>query len=131
MSYNIDSIDILEGSVTITLAQCYKVTRLVDETAEEDKVYFPECHFIEELIDKAGSDADLNEPIEVERFWWYGEGSGHSWERLFKPYVVQELKGRIVGVCTWEGGDSHSGFIIEEGEYTEGEVKMTVVPKED
>jgi len=60
-------------------------------------------------------------------------------ERIRREYAYNDLlpklapfiHGRVEAILTWEGGDSHSGFTIEDGEFTECDVQMTLVPKKE
>ncbi len=50
--------------------------------------------------------------------------SGNSYEDGLIDKIVPYIHGHVEAVFTWEGGDSHSGLIIEDGEAWEAEVKM-------
>lgn len=116
MSYNIDSIEVLKCSARMLAADVLALSE-----RESD---LPESHFLEEMVNVPAS-PDGTIPIDPEKFWWSGEGSGHAWD-FFKDEVAPKIIGTIEAVLTWEGGDSHTGLRVVNGKVTEPAVKMTL-----
>ncbi len=84
----------------------------------------PECSFFDEM--KVDGVPDTT-PISLPNFWWYGEGSGNSYETL-KLKIAPRIIGHIQVVFIWEGGDSFSGLDINDGKVTECEVELSLKP---
>jgi hypothetical protein len=124
VSYNIDSVDTPELDAWMRAAD-------VVSLFEEHHDSLPEGCFLEDIIGTAEDATTSNEPdakIELPHLWWYGEGSGHSFD-LLKDTIGKKIMGRVDAIFTWEGGDSVSGLRIKDGVVTECDVKMTLVPK--
>ncbi len=114
MSYNIDTIHVLSGQLSLRAADARKLVR--DESGPED------C-FIEDLEDIVhGDEVPKIIDLDMNNFRWRGEGSGNSWEEYFLPDVVPLLRGEAELVVVWEGGDSFGGIRIKNGKATEHEV---------
>jgi hypothetical protein len=60
---------------------------------------------------------------------WYGEGSGSTMETLTGKILPSTL-GCADILFTWEGGDSHSGLIVNDGKVIEADVRFVLTPKE-
>jgi hypothetical protein len=92
-------------------------------------VKYPECNFIDEHYGQAGQIAWADKlggaRIELENFEWSGEGSGRSYEILEKE-IVPLIWGNLEVLITWEGGDSHSGLIVEDGKIVDSEVEIKI-----
>lgn len=108
---------------------------------------YPEGCFLENLLPAANPAIPLEKmtPVELRRHAdamakategtvaignldWYGEGSGHTFN-YFKGTVAPLIMGRIEAVFIWEGGDSISGLIIDDGKITECDVSYKLSPK--
>lgn len=55
---------------------------------------------------------------------WYGEGSGRS-EPILREFLALTAGTAAILLC-WEGGESYTGLIVENGDVYEGEVTQTV-----
>lgn len=118
MSYNIDSQEIVRGSLEID-----PVKARAWHAKHKDDV--PECSFVDPHFEcYPGTDdiAPFTKP------WWYGEGSGNT-EELYQQALAELTKGDADIVLTWEGGDSFTGLRVKNGVVTEMGVKFTLVPK--
>lgn len=124
MSTNIISIECQKLDARISVDA---LERLIDEYEDE----LPEGCFlieIEDRYDRGFLDADANGEIKLLNLWWYGERSGRAWDLLVKV-VAPEIRGEVEAVFTWEGGNPATGLKIKDGEVTECDVVMTLVPK--
>ena len=140
MSYNIDSVDAL---VLDAWMYALDVARVIDQYGDE----CPEVNFLDALKDVTLSflnvarpigdpggfswygTAGVGERIALKSFCWYGAGSGHSYTDVLIKYIAPLIHGRVEAVFTWEGGDSLTGLIIEDGKVTECDVVQTLRPK--
>lgn len=140
MSYNCDSVHVLKSSATMR-------RRDVAALLSNAELNRPEVCFLENLLPpiKPGKRLDMMTPaelrqhadamakaaegtVEIDNLNWYGERSGHSFE-YFKETVAPLIMGKIEAVFVWEGGDSTSGMIIEDGKITECDVSYKLTPK--
>ncbi len=113
MSYNIDSSEYVEGCLSLTRGNAICLLG-------KYKDRLPECNFLDELE----LQGDLTEVLAIEQPWWYGEGSGYTFETLQEILTYTTGKAKILFV--WEGGDSQSALIVNEGVATEGKVKIVI-----
>ncbi len=84
---------------------------------------------IAEMLDDARALVNAgkgDEEMALTDFQWQGEWSGNSMD-FFKREVAPKIKGSVEAIFTWEGGDSVSGMLIEDGVVTECEVEMKIV----
>ncbi len=125
MSYNIDS------SNTLTLDAWMRAADVVAFRRElSDEL--PECHLLVPMIaaaEEALVRGEVDARIRIEKFWWYGEGSGRAWGDVFIPSIAPKIMGLVEGILTWEGGDSFSGFRIRDGVFTAHEVVQSLGPE--
>ena len=134
MSYNIDSVEALVLDARMTAKDIKKCMR-------EKQDELPEACFLEYAVVYADKALEMGEPdreISIGRrfgkrpkdlyFDWQGEGSGHAYD-LLKEFIAPMIRGRAELVFTWEGGDSLTGLIIEDGKVTECDVVQTLRPK--
>jgi len=122
VSYNIDHI---EPSVLDAWMFAKDVVALYREHEDD----LAEGNFLQEIIDAATQaliDGKPEERIELPNIWWYGEGSGRSFEPVFQEEIAPKIMGKVEAVCTWEGGDSTSAFVIEDGVFEECDVEVKV-----
>lgn len=123
MSYNIDHVECL------VLDARMRAVDIVDlyNDFEGD---LAEGNFLEEHLAKAeklaGQGLD-DELVELKNLWWYGEFSGRSYKDTFIKHIAPKIQGHVEAVVTWEGGDSHSGFAIDDGVVTECGVTFALV----
>lgn len=124
MSYNVDSVD---TPVLDAWMSAKDVVRL--HKKHEDAL--PEGTFLAEMVDSAMTlltEGLAEARVPLPNFWWYGEGSGHSFD-LLKEQIAPHIHGKVEAILTWEGGDSTSGLVIDDGTVEECDVKMTLVRK--
>jgi hypothetical protein len=112
MSYNIDSIETLSGSLEIHAS----------DLAVDQREWPPEDNFIEDVQRQSGDGPFGWLPIK--RLAWSGEGSG-STEPLLKT-LLSKTRGSAEFILCWEGGDSFSGLRVIDGVVTEHEVIQTL-----
>lgn len=119
MSYNIDSIEIVKGKLTINkeLAQNF------NDRHNDD---LPEWNFINAILegDELVIEKEDEDGVHLKRVPWCHQGSGRSFEQ-FKE-ALELTKGKADLVLIWEGGDSINGLRISNGKVEEKEVKMTL-----
>jgi hypothetical protein len=118
MSYNIDSHDIQRNEGGRILAK--DVARLLSERYESD---LPESHFLQDL---EGVEPDADGYVPIKDLYYSGEGSGRAYPFLLKK-VLPKTRGTLEAVYYWEGGDSMSGLMVEDGVVTECEVEVRLV----
>lgn len=123
MSYNIDSIEVLKTTASINFADLRRVVASLS-----DKEWLPEINFIEDL--KEDDPYSTSTTAKLTELSWRGEGSGHSWHEVFLPKIAPLIRGRIEAVVIWEGGDSVSGIIVDDGKVTDCDVEYRLVPKD-
>lgn len=144
MSYNVDSVEIVRGSLRIRPEDVRKLR-------DKHKSQLPEDCFLTELriakTAKCENCAALNdvdaafckkcglkmpapteEGVEIKRLAWNGEGSGWSFDTL-KDKIAPFLMGEADVVFTWEGGDSVSGLRFKDGKVIECDVGYVLTPK--
>jgi hypothetical protein len=118
MSYNIDSVDIVNGGpITISRAD-------LDELWEdaEDSGEVPEVNLFDQGIDRA----DVDGKVQFESaIWWSGEGSGGTFDRLVE-HVLPAFDGDADLVICFEGGDSYEGLRLRDHKVTRHEVIMSL-----
>lgn len=125
MSYNIDHVEptVLDAWMTAKdVVALYK--KLENDLAEGN--------FLEDMVDAATQalvDGKPAERIKLPNVWWYGEGSGRSFEDVFQKKIAPKIMGKVEAVCTWEGGDSTSAFVIEDGVFEDCDVEVKVTRK--
>lgn len=126
MSYNVDSTE-MRGALTISAAA-------VLDLRIEHKIHLPMggC-FLNDLYEKAYlhcADGQPDEQLQIHRFAWSGDWSGISIGEGVLEKVAKHLRGQADVLFTWEGGDSTSGYRIDNGTITECNVTWTLTPKE-
>lgn len=119
MSYNSGHIEVLVCDAKM-LAKDIRRLAMNEEKAEGN--------LLAEHLDRE-SDADGYIAIDPKRFWWYGEGSGSSWDFFIKK-VCPRIVGTIEAIVTWEDGDSHTGLRIKDGKVTQPEVVMALAQED-
>lgn len=119
MSYNIDTITIVEGQLQMTplgmkraLLAWKEAEGCLPEMAR-DCLYSPEYYLKDYVIKKLPCT---------------GEGSGRALA-AFKEHFLARCDGDAKLLLCWEGGDSYTGLVVSDGVVTEGRVVHTVVPK--
>lgn len=117
MSYNIDSSQILTGSLTLDAAD----VRRFYKAHKED---LPEGNFLVDMLDEA-MDAEpgvrLAIPASID---WYGEFSGDAYDTLKELLAL--TKGQAAIRFIWEGGDSESALKVSDGKVRDAKVKVTI-----
>jgi hypothetical protein len=127
VSYNIDSTTEIKLDAWMYAKDVIKLLR-------EHGDGIPECTFLNETnmqeeAERALEDGKPKAKIKLPNFWWYGDGSGHAYEDVFLPHVAPLIHGHAEVIFTWEGGDSFTGLILDEGKVTECDVVQKLVPK--
>ena len=105
MSYNIDTVHILSGKLSIKTSDVRKLLKKYEEVLPED------C-FLSDLDDEG-------KVVDIRSLAWQGTGSGNSFE-IFEKFVVPCLIGKAVVQFIWEGGDSTEVIRIRDGKMTQG-----------
>lgn len=124
MSYNVDSSEIIEQENFRLDAEIIKELKLAHY---DGQLKLAEGNFMDLIDDKEfvtiakNGDNIFNKGY----FWWYGAFSGNSYDILVKE-MLPKFKGKAKILFTWEGGDSHSGLIVEDGNVREGKVKIVI-----
>lgn len=116
MSYNINSTEILSGSLSM------KASKVLAWRARRRDL--PELCPLDDLPGNGALLQDLNADIPLQKFWWSGEFSGHAYDLLAE--FVADVQGEADILFTWEGGDSFSGIRIKDGKFTEHKVVMAL-----
>lgn len=73
--------------------------------------------------------AESEPEVALRKLTWRGEGSGHTFDDVFRKVIIPKIRGRIDAVVTWAGGDSVTGFQVRDGQFIECDVVHTLVPK--
>jgi hypothetical protein len=112
MSYNIDTVQIVRNKdAHFTVADFDK---LVDELGEDT----PGNCFIHRISDRRGRPITVDgDKVPITNLSWGSTGSGHLFD-AFEKKVAPKVKGDIVAIVTWEGGDSIELWHIKDGEFT-------------
>jgi hypothetical protein len=105
MSYNIDKVRYLKGSLRITWDAVSKFSLRL----EKQGIHLPESNF----IDAAFQECEVDGEIEIDVPRWCGEGSGRSYD-LFKE-ALSLTTGVANLLIIWEGGDSITGLRVVNG----------------
>lgn len=120
MSYNISHIEVTVLDAWMTAKNVVEAARCFD---------LPEIHFLEDIEDAADTAILKRKPqqrIQLRGFDWGGEGSGRSFKDVFVEQIAPMIRGKLEAVCIWEGGDSKSAFVIEDGVYEECDVEVKI-----
>ena len=101
MSYNIDTVFYISGSLGFTHAKwCKAVVIEKEKDTAEDTL----------LTDYAGGGP-------IQRPTWMGEGSGSTYETFLEILALTSGTAELL-VC-WEGGDEFGGIRVDKGKVTE------------
>jgi hypothetical protein len=125
MSYNIDH-------VGTPVLDAWLLAKDVVTLHQECGGDLPKSSFLEEMVEEAETAVFNNEGdkrIALPNFWWSDESSGNTYHQTLLLKVAPKIMGHVEVIFTWEGGDSHSGLIIKDGEVTECDVSQKLVPK--
>ena len=88
------------------------------------------CNFLEDMeeaADKAYEEKDKERLIPLPNFAWCSERSGNSFDDLVRK-VCKKIKGHVIAIFTWEGGEFVTGLEVKDGITTECDVHQVVVP---
>jgi hypothetical protein len=124
VSYNIDHV---EPQVLEAWMQAKDVIALLKEH-EGNLADINFLQTMEEEASKALVAGQGDRKISLPNIWWCGSWSGNGFN-TFKNHIAPKIMGKVVAICTWEGGDSTSAFSIEDGVFEDCVVKMTVIKK--
>lgn len=115
MSYNVDSIDIINHSADFGISQ-FALEEFFDGEKED--------YLCEMFPEDAG---DIADDIASGNFPYSGESSGHNFE-TFKRLLARFTGSADMVVC-WEGGDAHTGLRVRNGVVTEPVVIFALAPE--
>lgn len=121
MSYNIDTV---ESNVIDAWMTARDVVELSDECE------LPSGSFLEEMQSAALvalKEGDPNRRLPLPSLEWRGEWSGRSFQEVLQERVVPKIRGRAEAILIWEGGDSVSGLLVNDGKFAECKVVMQIV----
>lgn len=114
MSYNISHSEYIKGELWIDAQKA----RELYLQFEDD---LPEGNFFDHLDIMVEGDGDTL----IDRFWWYGEHSGHAYEScLFE--ILKHTKGHAQLLFVWEGGDSRTAVEVKDGLVTKRKIKTSL-----
>lgn len=119
MSYNIEDVEITEGSLALA-------ARDVSEFLDEDDGGRPESCFLEDMQEAANRAlraGDLGKMLPIEDLSWAGTWSGNSFD-LFKK-ILGRTRGSAKIAVTWEDG-AVTGLLVDEGEVREVSAKKVI-----
>ncbi len=112
MSTNIDHSEYLKGKLYIQRKHAQMVLRKYGDDLAEDNF----------LVDLDIDEGDLGENLEIARFAWTGEFSGHAYDDTL-PHILKLTTGTADLLFSWEGGDFCTGLRVEDGKITKKKVK--------
>ena len=113
MSYNINTIDYLSGELFMT-DEKRGAARDIPSSSRP-----PEGCFLDTYNDKDCWHNDM-----ITALWWYGEGSGYSYDLLKE--VLALTTGCADLMIVWEGGDDITGLRVLDGDVIEYSVTHTL-----
>jgi hypothetical protein len=121
VSFNIDKIDVIHRKdFSIARSKLVKLRRFYKNHSQRP---LPEGCII---TDPENCFDDWDDPsvktLQVNRFWFYGEGSGHAEAELSK--ILEAFDGEADLVICWEGGEAYSGLRLRNHVVTTHEVIM-------
>lgn len=116
MSYNCTGAEYIKGKLYI---ERDIGIRLLEEMSDN----LPESNLLDCLCVRDPS--SLSELVEIKNPTWCDTGSNYNYPEDFVK-VLSHTKGKADIVLTWEGGDSLSGFRVEDGKVTQREVVMAL-----
>lgn len=128
MSYNIDNVD-------CKVLDAWIYAKDLHALLEQLEGELAEGNFLDEMFEESPKEEwgelpyDPATKVKLRNFWWYGEGSGRSYDDVLLPKIVPYIHGYVEAIFTWEGGDAVSGLIIKDGVATECDIEMKLVPK--
>lgn len=125
MSYNVSNVSCplfiayMEASDIVELYETYK-----DQLCESNFLHF---HYTaaKELLNIPSANI-IATRIQLENFWWKGDGSAISMDLLTNT-ICPKIIGIIEAIFTWEGGDRVSGLVVENGKATRCRVEQRVI----
>ena len=118
MSYNIDTWNTKElTSFVVPLSIIQKLAYTEVKLLEDSKI---EADGLAEGFEIKGTLKDSM--VLVDSIKLYGEGSGHKWENFLD--MMKKSKGSLVATQVWEGGDSITKLIINDGNVTKEDVEI-------
>lgn len=115
MSYNISSSEYISGKLTLGILDFYSLKELY-------KNELPEGSFLNDYNSKYILNF-LDSEVEINQFWWYGEGSRYSLG-ILKDKILPLTRGEADILFVWEGGESFSGLRVKDGLVTEKVVRF-------
>lgn len=68
--------------------------------------------------------------VKLPNFWWYGEGSGHTFDFLVEK-VAPKIKGEVQAILMGEDGRVYEALAIKDGRVERCELVQTLkLPKD-
>lgn len=123
MSYNIDSVRILNGGLRITAANLMALRLvLAGQLPDSNFLDVQKNVAIQRMMEK---DDTLIDIAPSGFLHWCGDGSGHAFD-VFCDEVVPKLLGEADLLVIWEGGDSVEGYRVKSGECRQCDVDYTL-----
>lgn len=113
MSYNVDSVEYLDGKLFIDRTKAQELLATLE---------LPESHMLDSLDFRAQSDR-----LEIKHPWWGGSGSGHFYDTSLLE-LLRNTTGSADLLFVWEGGDSMTALRVENGKVTKMNPKITLEP---
>lgn len=114
MSYNIDHVECMSLDARMSA----KKLRSLHKKHEDEMA---EGNFIWEHFER---EPDAEGYVRLENLCWHGESSGNS-VQLFEK-LLTHVEGTAELILTWEGGDSHTAYRVDNGCVQECELTMVV-----
>lgn len=123
MSYDVSSVEVKVLDARMKAVDVIK-------TRKELGDWIPGNCFLHDMKDLA-LDAILSgeseKLIPLPNFRWSSTGSGHAFHEHMLQTVAPKIMGLVEAILTWDGGDSVTGLLIEDGRGVECDVERTVV----
>lgn len=108
MSYNVDSIRVLDGELRVDSAEALAFADLHESELAE-------IHWF-----------DMPNPVgdTAIKPRWSGEGSGHSFKVFLES--MELTTGEATLLVIWEGGDCIEGYLVKDGRVKQGVLKIEI-----
>jgi hypothetical protein len=120
MSYNCDNWKTKEiDSLTIPLDEIISKREIENEDITVDQNGFLAVRIIDSTI----TGREVRDALEVVTISISGEGSGHAWNKIFKP-LLEKSTGKLVAVRVWECGDYIDRLTVVDGVVTEEAIEL-------
>lgn len=115
MSYNVSHIEVLSGSLQISVQNARMIMHKFEESLPE----------INSLYDMELDDL-LPDTLVLFKPTWQGDFSGRTYKDIFLEKILPLTVGRLEAIVTWEDGDCVTGLRVIDGVVTEPKVKQAL-----